>query len=126
MLSNKLILIKMWKKIFVVVLLVTNFASISFAAWFQFLSRPNFEKKKKVDLHLLDAKPNPLFLSETGINDLISLQELSIPGYSPLIAKHDYLNHHVYGLDTYIKDVFPCDRDEKKRALIFHISIVPH
>lgn len=97
----------MWEKISVVVLLVANFASISFATLFQFLSKANFEKKKKVDLQLL-------FLSETDINDLISLQELPIPRYSPLIAKHNYLNHHVHGLDAYIKDFFPVTGTEKR------------
>lgn len=62
---------------------------------------------------IIGAKPNLIFLSETGINKFVPLQELAIQGYLLLIAKHSHLNCH--GFSAYIKDGFHCDRDRKKQ-----------
>lgn len=64
----------------------------------------------EVELHLLEFKPDFLFLSETDINASIQLNELTVPNYSLLIVKHDQLNNHGHGLGAYIKGGFPCGR----------------
>lgn len=65
------------------------------------------------DRTLLEAVPDLIFLSETGINNWIPPRDLAVPYYLPLIIKHNHLNLHSQGLSTYIKNRFPCGRDAK-------------
>lgn len=67
----------------------------------------------EVELNLLEAKTDPLFLSEMGINNSIPIKELAILGYSPLITKDNHLNCHGHRLGTYINERFPSGRDTK-------------
>ena len=70
--------------------------------------RTNFSS---VESFPLNQSPDILALSETGLNSLISNSELNIPGYSPIITKHDPLSRHGHGLGVYIKIGLPCGRD---------------
>lgn len=56
--------------------------------------------------HLLDAKLDLLFMSETSTS--MPVQELVILVYLSLISKHNHQNHHNHGLSAYIKNGFPC------------------
>lgn len=69
----------------------------------------------EVEHHLLQFTPDPLLLSETGINTLCALEEFSVLGYSHLIDKHDHLNCYAHRLRVYIKYQFPCSRDTKNK-----------
>ena len=68
----------------------------------------NFES---VEEYVLNASPHMLALCETGLDSNDMTGHLYIPGYSPIIAKHDHLNRHGHGLGVYVKEGFPCGRD---------------
>ena len=70
--------------------------------------RTNFPSVKAF---AMKESPHFISLSETGLNPAISNTEFSIPGYCPLITKHDPLNCHGHGLGGYVKEGFPCGRD---------------
>ena len=59
----------------------------------------------------INANPDFISLSETGLNPSIQNREFDIPGYHPLITKHDPQNRHGHGLGVYVKEGFPCGRD---------------
>ena len=64
-----------------------------------------------VEEYMLEASPHILALCETGLDPNDATGDLSIPGYSPIIAKYDPLNRHGHGLSVYVKEGFPCGRD---------------
>ena len=70
--------------------------------------RTNFPSVKAF---AIKESPHFLALSETGLNPSISNTEFNIPGYCPLITKHDPLKRHGHGLGVYVKEGFPCGRD---------------
>lgn len=63
----------------------------------------NFPKER---YHLLDAKLDLLFMSETSTS--MPVPKLIILAYLSLISKHNHQNHHNHGLSAFIKDGFPC------------------
>lgn len=73
--------------------------------------------------HLLKAKLDLLFISETGIDTSIPVQELAIPGYSRLITKHDNKNCHVHRFSACIKVGFHETEAKKTRTLISCICV---
>lgn len=52
-------------------------------------------------------------MSETGINSLSVLEELTIPGHPYFIANQDHLNIHGHRPGAYIEHEFLCGRDAK-------------
>ena len=70
--------------------------------------RSNFES---VEDYLRTASPHILSLCETGLDSCDTTGDLFIPGYFPIITKHDPLNRHGHGLGVYVKEGFPCGRD---------------
>ena len=70
--------------------------------------RTNFTSVKAF---AMNTSPHLISLSETGLDPSISNREFDIPGYHPLITKHDPLNRHGHGLGVYVKEGFPCGRD---------------
>lgn len=71
-------------------------------------------KFPELELHLLEIKLDLVFMSETGNDPSISVQEPVIPAYSLLIVKHDPRISD----GAYIKDGIPCRRDLKTKILI--------
>ena len=60
---------------------------------------------------MLEASPRILALYDTGLDPNDATGDLSIPGYSPIIAKYGPLNRHGHGLSAFVKEGFPCGRD---------------
>ena len=64
-----------------------------------------------VQSFLYQKSPDMLALSETNIDESVDIKEFDIPGYSPLITKHDHLHRNMHGLGFFVKDGLPCARD---------------
>lgn len=73
---------------------------------------PFFQK-----LESIFKRPKFVFLSETGLSQSIPVQEFTIPGYLPLITKHDSLNHCGHGV--HIKNVFSYGKDPINKDVDF-------